>query len=187
VTEAQTHQESAGPEPKRRESAVLVPVFRDRDGILRVVLVRRAPGGMHGGQLAFPGGTRESTDATSLDTALREAEEEIGLARGNVEVLATLPAISTRTSGYRIEPFLARIARPSSWKREPREVAEVLEVEIEPLARPESRGAAIETFPTWPGPQRIEFFRIGPHRLWGASYRIFEPLVPRLLAGEWPF
>ena len=187
MTETQARRESAESEPKRRESAVLVPVFRDRDGILRVVLVRRAPGGIHGGQLAFPGGTRESSDASALDTALREAEEEIGLARANVEVLATLPVIATRTSGYRIEPFLARITRPSSWKPQPSEVAEVLEVEIEPLARPESRGAAIETFPTWPGPQRIEFLRIGPHRLWGASYRIFEPLVPRLLAGEWKF
>ncbi|HTO91832.1 MAG TPA: CoA pyrophosphatase [Candidatus Sulfotelmatobacter sp.] len=187
MTEAQSRPESAGSEPQRRESAVLVPVFRDRDAVLRVVLVRRAPGGLHGGQLAFPGGTRAPGDVDALDTALREAEEEIGLARANVEVIATLPPIATRTSGYRIEPFLARITRPSSWKPEPREVAEVLEIEIETLARPESRGAAIETFPTWPGPQRIEFLRVGAHRLWGASYRIFEPLVPRLLAGEWKF
>jgi 8-oxo-dGTP pyrophosphatase MutT (NUDIX family) len=171
----------------RRESAVLVPVFRDHAGELRVVLVRRTPGGLHGGQLAFPGGMREPGDADALATALREAEEEVGLDRWRVELRATLLVVDTRTTGYRIAPFLARVTPPPAWKPQPSEVAEVLEVEIARLARPEARGSSIEQFPTWPGPQRIEFFRVGEHRLWGATYRILEPLIPRLLAGEWKF
>jgi 8-oxo-dGTP pyrophosphatase MutT (NUDIX family) len=164
---------------------VLVPLFRDAGGLLRMVLVRRAQGGIHGGQLAFPGGNREAADRTLIETAVREAEEEIGLARDLVEVLAELPVVETRTSGYRIAPFLARITRPVSWTPEPSEVAEVIEADVAALARPAARGESLETFPTWPGPQRIQFLRVGPHRLWGATYRITDPLLPRLMAGEW--
>jgi hypothetical protein len=44
----------------------------------------------------------------------------------------------------------------------------------------------MERFPQWPDPVRIAFYRVGPHRLWGLSYRILHPVLPRLLAGEWP-
>ncbi len=171
----------------RVESAVLVPVYRDDAGALRLVLILRAPGGRHGGQLAFPGGRRESFDATPYDTALREAEEEIGLPRAAVECLAELPTLATRSSDIHIDPFLVRIERPAQWRPDPHEVADVLEVPIADLVRPEAQGEAMEEFPGWPGPQRITYVRVGPHRLWGASYRIARPLLPRLLAGEWPF
>lgn len=168
-----------------REAAVLVPVFRDRAGDLHVVLVRRTEVGVHAGQLAFPGGKRDPGDADALDTALREAEEEIGLPRAAVRVLAALPVLETRTTGWRIMPFLGTIERPELWRPAEAEVAEVLEARLADLARPEAHGESMEHFGTWPEPQRIEFYRIGPYRLWGASYRIFHPLLPRLLAGEW--
>ena len=170
----------------RRDSAVLVPVYRDADGALRVVLVVRGPGGIHGGQLAFPGGLREPTDATARETALREAFEEIGLEASRVTVLAELPPMDTRTSNFRITPILARIERPAEWRVAPREVAEVIEPRLDDLARPDMRGESVERFPTWPAPRKIAFIRIGEHRLWGATYRILEPLLPRLVAGEWP-
>ncbi len=169
----------------RRESAVLVPAYRDAAGALRLVLVRRAAGGLHGGQLAFPGGVREPGDDSLLATALREAGEEIGLDPARVAVLAELDAIVTRTTNFHIAPFLARIERPDAWRPAFREVAEVLEPEVEALARDDARGEAVETFGTWPGPQRVPFIRVGEHRLWGATHRIVEPLLPRLLAGEW--
>lgn len=169
----------------RQDAAVLVPVYRDRVGALRVVMMRRAPGGLHGGQIAFPGGRREPGDASELDTALRETEEEIGLPRAAVTVLATLPVVETRTTGMRIAPFLGRIEPPRAWRPDPAEVAEILDVPLAGLARPEARGSSVETFPTWPVAQRVDWLLVGNHRLWGASYRIFEPLVPRLLAGEW--
>lgn len=168
-----------------RESAVLVPAFRGADGEVRLVLVRRGEQGLHGGQLAFPGGKREPEDPSSLATALREAREEIGLAGGEIEILAHLPAVETLTTGFRIVPFLARIKPPARWCCQDGEIAEVLEVTVRELARPEARGEDIVQFPTWPEPLSISFYQVGPYRLWGASYRILEPLVPRLLAGEW--
>ncbi len=169
----------------KTEAAVLVPVFRSPADEPTLVLVRRREGGDHGGQIAFPGGKRETGDGSMLAAALRETEEEIGVSSASVEVLADLPEVETRTTGYRVFPFLARVAPPPRWRPAAREIAEVLEVRIEDLARPGSRERAIETFPTWPEPREVPFYKIGRHRLWGLTYRILEPLLPRLAAGEW--
>ena len=176
--------ESRPPRSVRR-AAVLVPVFRDPGGVLRVVIVRRAAGGIHGGQLAFPGGGIEPRDGSPRDAALREAEEEIGLPREAVEVLADLPPLTTRTSGIAIAPFLARIQPPARWRPDPHEIAAVIEPRLDELARPDAHGETLQRFAGHPEPQRISFVRVGGERLWGASYRILKPLLPRILAGEW--
>src|SRR5919205_174493 len=88
------------------DSAVLAPVYRDPQGHLRLVFIRRSPHGIHGGQIAFPGGRREPSDANLLQTALREAEEEIGLEPQRVQVLAELPIVPTMATGFCIAPFL---------------------------------------------------------------------------------
>ncbi|HEU4397803.1 MAG TPA: CoA pyrophosphatase [Actinomycetota bacterium] len=169
-----------------REAAVLVPVYRRPDGQLVVVLVRRAQGGAHGGQLALPGGQRDPADADLAATALREANEELGLAADQLELLAALPVVATRTTGFRIAPFLARLPGPVPWRLQEREIAEVVEVPVAALARPEARAEAVRGFPTWPAPRRVQLWRVGRHEVWGMTYRILEPLVPRLLGGEWP-
>ena len=167
------------------EAAVLIPLFRDAAGELRLVLVRRGEGGAHGGQLAFPGGKPDPGDGSLLATALREAHEEVGLDPASVEVLAELEPFETRVSGFRITPFLARIVPPPRWNPAPEEIAEVIEVPVAGLARPDSHGESLERFPESAEPVLIPFYRVGSHRLWGATYRILHPLVPRLLAGEW--
>jgi 8-oxo-dGTP pyrophosphatase MutT (NUDIX family) len=170
----------------RREAAVLVPVYRRQDGQLMMVLVRRAQGGAHGGQLALPGGQRDPADADLAATALREANEELGLAPDRVELLAALPVVETRTTGFRIAPFLARLTGPAPWRLQEREIAEVVEVSVAELARPEVCAEEVREFPTWPAPRRVRLWQVAGHEVWGVTYRILEPLVPRLLAGEWP-
>jgi hypothetical protein len=66
------------------------------------------------------------------------------------------------------------------------EIAEVVELPVADLARPEVRAEEVRDFPTWPAPRRIRLWRVGRHEVWGVTYRILEPLVPRLLGGEWP-
>ena len=163
---------------------MLVPLYRDSEGDLRIVLIRRGEGGLHGGQLAFPGGKRDPGDATMLDTALREVAEEIGLARGVIDVIAALEPFETRTTGFRIHPFLARVERPKTWNVAVAEVAEVLEP---PLAAfgPGSHATEEWQLKGWPRPYTISYYRIGEHQLWGATYRILHALLPRLVAGEW--
>ena len=62
----------------------------------------------------------------------------------------------------------------------------MVEVPVAALARPEACAEEVRAFPTWPRPRRVRLWRVGGHEVWGVTYRILEPLVPRLLAGEWP-
>jgi 8-oxo-dGTP pyrophosphatase MutT (NUDIX family) len=166
-------------------AAVLIPVYRGDNGEIRLVLVRRGVGGVHGSQLAFPGGKPEPGDRSTLDTALRETEEEIGLKREMIHILSPLPAVETRTTGFRIFPYLARIVRPPTWRRQEREIAEIIDVAVGDLVRPEAHGQTLKQFPTWPEPQAKPFYRVGSHQVWGVTYRMLRPLIPRLMAGEW--
>lgn len=167
------------------DSAVLVPVYRGADGGLRIVLIRRSESGAHGGHLAFPGGKCDPGDRSPLDTALREAWEEIGLAADDVQVLAELPAAETLTSGFRVFPFLGRVIRPVAWRPDPREVSEVVDLGVADLARAEAHAEELMHYPAWREPRLTPFFRAGGLKVWGVTYRILHPLLPRLLAGEW--
>ncbi len=167
------------------DAAVLIPVYRSGDGELHIVMILRNPGGVHGGQVAFPGGKHDPEDETMLDTALREVREELGLVVERSDVLAELPMQQTRTTGYRVFPYLARIRVPSQWQIAEREIAQIFDVKLADLKRPDARDKMIERFPTWQRAEQVSFYRVGAHRLWGLSYRILQPVIPRLVAGEW--
>ena len=167
------------------DAAVLIPVYRSQDGELHIVMILRNPGGVHGGQIAFPGGKHDPEDETMLDTALREVREELGLVIDRSDVLAELPMEQTRTTGYRVFPYLARIAVPDRWQIAEREIAEIVDVKLTDLTRGDAHDKMIERFPTWQKAEQVSFYRIGGHRLWGLSYRILQPVIPRLVAGEW--
>lgn len=170
---------------QQRQAAVLVPVFVHPSRGSCVVLVQRSDAGVHGGQLAFPGGKSDPSDRSLLDTALREAREEIGLDPAAVDVLAALPVLDTRTTGFRIAPFLGRITRPETWEVEEAEIAKVLEISLADLLDPAAHTTEVMDFPTWPEPRRAPLYQVGEHRIWGVTYRILDPLLPRLAAGEW--
>lgn len=166
-----------------KDAAVIVPVYRFAEE-LRVVLIRRSNHGIHGGQLAFPGGKHEASDTSFLHTALRETEEEIGLPGSNITLISALPVIETRATGYRIYPFLAKINPCKSWIIQESEVAEVLEANIIDLAKPEFQAEELMRFENWPVPVKVPYYKIGDYKLWGASYGILNPLLPRLLNDE---
>ena len=168
------------------DAAVLIPVYRAQDGQLHIVMVLRRPGGAHAGQIAFPGGKHDPADETMLDTALREVHEELGLTVPREDVLAELPMEQTRTTGYRVFPYVGRITPPSQWRIAEREIAEILDIKLADLTRPSAENKMIERFPTWTKAEQVSYYQIGPHRLWGLSYRILQPVIPRLVAGEWP-
>jgi 8-oxo-dGTP pyrophosphatase MutT (NUDIX family) len=155
------------------ESAVLAPLYRDADGQLRLVFIRRSPFGRHGGQIAFPGGRREPEDPDLLHTALREAEEEIGLERQSVEILAALPIVDTVATGFQIAPFLGRLnGPPPVWRRQETEIDEILEVRLDDLTHPDAHAVETWQLPDWPRARQIPYYRIGSYKLWGATYRI---------------
>ena len=159
------------------DSAVLAPLYRDPQGALRLVFIRRGPHGIHGGQIAFPGGRREPQDADLLATALREAHEEVGLDPASVEILTALPVVETIATGFRVAPFLGRLnGPPPTWRRQETEIEEILEVRLQDLVRPEAHAVEQWQLPGWPRPRPIPFYRIGPYKLWGATYRMLESI-----------
>ena len=167
------------------DSAVLIPVYRSQLGELHIVMILRNPGGVHGGQIAFPGGKHDPQDETMLDTALREAREELGLEVPRDDILAELPMEQTRTTGYRVFPYLARINVPDQWQIAEREIAEIVDVRLGDLTGPGAHDKMIDRFPTWQKAEQVSYYRIGERRLWGLSYRILHPIIPRLVGGDW--
>jgi 8-oxo-dGTP pyrophosphatase MutT (NUDIX family) len=170
----------------QRAAAVLVPVFRAADGELRLVLVVRGAHGLHGGQVALPGGKREPQDRSLLDTALREAEEEIGLPRSEVEVLAELEPVDTRTTGFRVQPFLVRLHERRDWRLAEGEISEVVTPRVSVFVDPAARRREELSFPHWRAPRRVEVVVLeGGAAVWGLTLRLLDPLALRLLGGEW--
>ena len=165
-------------------SAVLVPIYRDSKKRLRMVCIRRSPGGIHGGELSFPGGKHEPADNSMLFTALRETREEIGLDPDHVNILAELPSVETRSTGFRIFAFLGSI-NPPEWVIDKHEVAEVIDLDLESLADPAMYGEKVRHYDNWPAPRLTPFYRVGNFKLWGASFRILHPLLLRIFANEW--
>ena len=112
------------------EAAVLVPLV-DRSGRVQVLFTQRtAHLDDHAGQISFPGGRVEAGDASREETALRETEEEIGLASGSVAVLGRLPDYEI-PSGFRITPVVGWIEPPFALKPDPFEVAAVFEAPLD--------------------------------------------------------
>jgi 8-oxo-dGTP pyrophosphatase MutT (NUDIX family) len=168
-----------------RVAAVLAPVYRDEDGRLRLVLIVRTDHGHHGGQLAFPGGRVDPDDETLVATALREAEEEIGLDPSLVEVIAELPAVRSGPTQFEVFAFLGRIPTAVEWRPSPAEVVEVLTPTVEELWDPALRREHLFTNARWPEGLLVDGIPVGDRVLWGMTLRLLDDLVPRLLAGEW--
>jgi 8-oxo-dGTP pyrophosphatase MutT (NUDIX family) len=168
----------AAPAPQPTAAAVLVPLFAPSESEpSHVVLTRRrADLRSHAGEIAFPGGRRDPEDADLRATALREAEEEIGLPREGVQPLGELPAISTFATGYRIHPFVGLIPAGQRWRLSPREVDAVLELPLHAVrdsrtrTRLQRRGISFET----------DAYVLDGHLIWGATFRILANLLERL-------
>jgi 8-oxo-dGTP pyrophosphatase MutT (NUDIX family) len=156
---------------------VLVPLFlAPGSGEPHVVLTRRrADLRRHAGEISFPGGRRDPEDADLSATALREAEEEIGLPRSEVSLLGELAPVSTFVTNYEIHPFVGLIPAGLAWEASPAEVDAVLELSLPALraartrTRVERRGIAFET----------DAYILDGHLIWGATARILESLLER--------
>jgi 8-oxo-dGTP pyrophosphatase MutT (NUDIX family) len=163
----------AAPKP----AAVLVPVLADPAGLRVLFTVRHADLAAHAGQVAFPGGKIDAGDDGPLAAALREAEEEIGLAPADVELLGFLDAYQTGT-GYRVVPVLALVDPAAALTRAPDEVAEIFDVPLNYLLDPANHQLQSKI---WRDRQRW-FYAIehGDRLIWGATAGMIRNLYERL-------
>jgi len=118
-----------------REAAVLILTYRE-NGQDYVILTKRTHDvPHHKGQIAFPGGAKNEADADLWTTALRETEEEIGLAASAITLVGELSPQLTPT-GFRVTPYVAKIEVPEHWNINPREIAELFSVPLDHLRDP---------------------------------------------------
>ncbi len=159
-------------------AAVLVPLFfAGASGEPHLVLTRRrADLRSHAGEISFPGGRSDAADSDLTATALREAEEEIGLERAAVRMLAMLPPTSTFVTNYLIHPFVGLVPAGVAWTLSPAEVDSVLELPLASVragrtrTRMERRGITFET----------DTYVVEDNLIWGATARIIENLLERI-------
>jgi 8-oxo-dGTP pyrophosphatase MutT (NUDIX family) len=160
----------------RTDAGVLVAVYADGGRLHAVFTKRREDLRRHPGEISFPGGRYEDTDADLLETALREAEEEIGLPAADVQVLGALQPTPTIATGYAVYPFVGVIEPGLAWTLSPREVAAVLELSLEDLRAGYARRRLLRRGL----PIRTDTYVVGDDLIWGATARILADLFERV-------
>ena len=146
--------------PGTKDAAVLVPLHGDPLA----------------GEISFPGGRQDEPDEDLRSTALREAEEEIGLPASEVELVGALPPVGTFVTGYRIYPFVGRIPPGRVWTLQETEVAQVLEFSLRDLAA----GHEMKRLVRKGVPIKTPTYTVQGHLVWGATGRIVQSLLERL-------
>ena len=163
-----------------RDAAVLAPVITRSDGPALLFTKRADHLGEHPGQMSFPGGGREPADDDLAATALREAEEEIGLDPSTAEIVGRLDDIRTVT-GYAIRPFVARVP-DREYVPDEREVAEIALLSLADLTDPANYDSERRDHPHY-GETRLHFFRVDGYVVWGATARILVQFLE--LTTDW--
>jgi 8-oxo-dGTP pyrophosphatase MutT (NUDIX family) len=165
--------------PSARNASVLVGLF-DQNNETHVAFIRRASTlRAHSGEIAFPGGAADVSDVSPIVTALREAQEEIGLDPSRVEVLGIMPPVFTVVSNFLITPVVGYLPEgPGKLQLQMSEVAEIILLPLQGLANP-----AIYHTEQWMQdnvPHTVYFFDYASYRIWGATARMLNTLLELL-------
>jgi 8-oxo-dGTP pyrophosphatase MutT (NUDIX family) len=160
----------------RTDAAVLVPLYAVGGEVHAVLTERRQDLRRHAGEVSFPGGRQDEGDSDLEATALREAEEEIGLPRDAVDIVGALRPTPTIATGYAIYPFVGVIEPGMTWTLSAREVAQVLELSLRELRAGYQRRRLIRRGI----PILTDTYTVGEHLIWGATARILGDLFERI-------
>ena len=161
----------------RTKAAVLVALYVDGGGLHAVFTRRQHDLRRHPGEISFPGGRHDADDGDLRTTALREAEEEIGLPRAAVRVLGALPPTPTVATSYGVYPFVGLIQPGRHWTPSAREVDGVLELRVSDLRSARATRRLVHRGI----PFRSEVYDLGDGAMiWGATARIVGELLARV-------
>jgi len=162
------------PSPSSRPASVLVP-FYEQGGEAHLLFLKRPDGQYaHAGQVAFPGGKREEGESP-LQCALREADEEVGLAPADARILGELDDFDTVVTGFCVRPVVAAIPFPYPFRPDPREVERLIHIPLARLLDPsifkqEDREAFGRRWPVY-------YYTVGPDVVWGVTAGMLTPLL----------
>jgi len=167
-----------------RDSAVLQLIF-PVDRKPHLLLIRRTEdGSAHSGQISFPGGRYESNDPNFQSTALREAEEEVGIQSGDIEVLGALTPLYIPVSFFKVHPFLAYSKHRPKWSPNNQEVAAIIEVQLDWLMDNHNKIQTEIHPPSMPGKSlMVPAYRLPDDSfIWGATAMMIAELEELLTA-----
>ncbi len=168
------------PEPGTdcRWAAVLVPIILASEGARVIYTLRTGELRDHAGQVSFPGGSPEPQDKSLLATALREAEEEVDLESGFVEIIGELEEMYIPPSRFLVRPFVGLLREEAELALAPEEVEAIFSVSLEELMSPEAFKKVV-----WKRegrPHEVPIFAVRGHEIWGATAAMTAGLLARL-------
>jgi len=155
-------------------AGVLVPVIVSNDGLMLLFTKRTEIVETHKGQVSFPGGVVEASDRDILHTAIREANEEVGVPEGDIEIVGLLDDHATPT-GFVITPVVALVRPSAPFTPNTDEVADVFQVPIEFFADPLNARMEIRTVQG--RAREVWHYTAGEHTIWGATAAIVRSLL----------
>jgi 8-oxo-dGTP pyrophosphatase MutT (NUDIX family) len=164
-----------------RRAAVLVPILVEGGHARVLYTVRRDDLADHAGQISFPGGSAEAGDGSLMETALREAEEEIDLRPGLVEVIGELEEMYIPPSDFRVSPFVGLLPPEAELVLAPDEVEEIFTVSLQTLSAPETLRRVLWRYEGHD--YEVPVFAVGgpsPRNIWGATAAMTAALLARL-------
>jgi 8-oxo-dGTP pyrophosphatase MutT (NUDIX family) len=160
-----------------KKSAVMILLFEENEQ-MKVIFIRRSIYvGLHAGQIAFPGGRYEESDGNVQITALREIEEEIGIHRGEIEVLGQLTDIYVPPSNFLISIFVGFLSKKPHYNPDKREVAEIIEIPLADFFLDNIIHEKNFQIPSTSHTVNAPFYKVGSIELWGASAMVMTEFI----------
>ncbi len=166
------------PDSCPHEGAVLVLLYPRQGQLVLPLTLRTQSVELHKGQVSLPGGAREPCDPSFQDTALREASEEVGVPRAEVETLGMLTPLYIPVSSFCVYPFVGHIPRPFPLHADPNEVQQVIETPLERLLDPETR--QVELHARDGRTYQVPSYHVAGQRVWGATAMILAEFLTLL-------
>lgn len=163
------------PNEQTRRSAVLILFYPFEDEIYLPLILRPSYDGVYSAQIAFPGGRFEPTDQNLIETALREANEEIGIKINEVKILGTLTELFIGPSNFKVLPVIGHLSYKPDFIADKREVEKILETKLSDISNPNIVGSSemmIRNELTI-----VPHYKIHNHKIWGATAKMISELL----------
>jgi 8-oxo-dGTP pyrophosphatase MutT (NUDIX family) len=167
-----------------RKAGVIVLFYPDKQGIARMILIlRKTYKGVHSNQVGFPGGKVEVDDTDMLDTALRETEEEIGVARNKITIVKEMTTSYIPPSNFSVYPFLGYSTSPLDFVPEEEEVEGLIEVTLEDFLS-DTAVISKKMSTSYMDDIDVPAFLLNDHVVWGATAMMLSEVKVLLLSGQ---
>jgi 8-oxo-dGTP pyrophosphatase MutT (NUDIX family) len=163
------------PNERTRESAVLILFYPSQNQIFLPLILRPEYDGVHGGQMAFPGGRAEKEDENLIRTAMREAQEEIGVRLTDIKILGQLTKLFIPPSNFNVQPVIGYMNHKPEFYPDPREVDKVVEIPLAEIVNPKIVGR--KTLSVRGVDIDAPFYDIQGHTVWGATAMMIAELL----------